>query len=70
MVTAKKSSYLAALMTMVDVERSRGGSFATNVTTTILVGEHLVVLFDTNTVRPNARGALLFVSFISVSRHT
>jgi hypothetical protein len=70
MVTAKKSSYLARRMTMVDVKRPVGGSFPTNVTTTILLGEHTVVLFDTNTVRPYARDALLFVSFISVSRHT
>jgi hypothetical protein len=70
MVTAKKPSYLTACMAMVDVKRSRGGSLPTNVTTAILVGEHSLVLFDTDTVRPYTRDALLCVGFISVSRHT
>jgi len=71
MYRAEQATYLASLMVVVYIERTFVvGLLATDVASTVLLFEHTLVVRDINPIHSDARDALLFVSFISVSRHT
>ena len=71
MIGAEQASHLSSLVVMVYVKSSPACRFlATDVAATILGIEHVFVFFNADTITTDAGYALLFVSFISVSRHT
>jgi len=70
-IGTEQATYLASLMVVVYVERSRTFWLpATDVAATIILFKHSFVVSNINAVHTDARDALLFVSLISISRHT